>query len=657
MNFLKLRPDINSLQIFGFFSIIFWSVTGNSNLIAGFGLIFALVGYAVARSIREARANQEVFNPLTHLINSIFALFSKLHLGVIVVAIWILTSASEMRDVWLQSAFNMSIGVGNWQQIARPENYFSPDSLLSPFVHLWVVSVAVQFVIVLTLIGFAVSLVKFELPLVLKRVLVLALYLSAFYFMYSFHSAAVNTTEFFLSTWSWLWAVVLGVAIAYTDFRFPTSRANAIAADTVFIVIAAVLVLALFNVTLLGALYPFIFALLLALLVLFSMNETLNFRFLSANFVQKLADISLSVFLWSWPLIQFTKNFFGVELLNSLQLALVLALSLGFGTITQSASEFLTDKLNNLGGLRQGVTKLAALTIVPLLLFVLQTPVSNEVAPDPQESITFTPSLDQAASDVPDYISNPDCTKNSTKCIYGNPESDTRVLLYGSSLSGNWQPALAQIAIEEDWKLEVRINPDCPSFERTKKCDSWLQQTKEYVLTSKPDLVISNFGLIGSKRTPNPSGGAGPSGPSQEVMNYEIESWLKFLEAGVRVAVLRGPSIFQQDPIECLQTSSTNCVFDRSQGYITSMELKRYLGYVQSDLQVLDLTDEFCNGNVCPATTREGTVIYRDYTHITKTFSLTLVKMLQPLLVNALTTEINTRPKYCLPNDSRPECN
>jgi hypothetical protein len=87
------------------------------------------------------------------------------------------------------------------------------------------------------------------------------------------------------------------------------------------------------------------------------------------------------------------------------------------------------------------------------------------------------------------------------------------------------------------------------------------------------------------------------------------------------------------------------------------MELKRYLGYVQSDLQILDLTNEFCNGNVCPATTREGTVIYRDSTHITKTFSLTLVKMLQPLLVNALTTEINTRPKYCLPNDSRPECN
>lgn len=656
MNFLPIRPDIKNLQLIAFGFLVAWGLSGNSVFLAGFPLFFALVGYGITQHIREARNDGETYNPIKGVLNTVWGFFSELHLVVLLVSIWVITRSAEVKEIWLESAFNMSVGVGNYAQLNRPDNYFSPDSLLSPFVHLWAISVAAQFALALVVIGFALSLLKFDVPVLVSRVLVLVLFGLGTYFAISFQTIPAND---FLDTRTWIWAVLIGVALGFTDIRLPESRANALAGDFIFFATLIAFILAIANITLFENYNDYLILLLLVTLVLFARNETFHFQILVASVTNKLAYVTFGTFLWHWPLAQFAKNQFGVEVLSLLQIIGVVVLSMILGFITTQFIEYISVKLARMSELRQSVSKLAALAVLPFALFFLQNPATNNTTPEPEETITFSPLLSAVASDVPDYLNNPNCTKNSTDCIYGDPTSDTHVFLYGSALSGNWQPALAQIAIDESWKLEVRINENCPAYEESKKCDAWLKQTKQYVLSVKPDLVISNFALLGSRSSVMPNGEVRSGGTTKEVMNGEISTWIDFIEADIRVASLRGSTHYEGDPIECLKANPTSieaCAFSREAKYITSAELERYTSPFRQNINLIDLTNAFCLQDRCDAATSKGLVIYRDSTHVTKTFMLTLVESLRTPLVDLLSKPVSKRPNNCLPNDQRPEC-
>lgn len=635
-----------------------WGLAGSDLPAAGFSLIFVLLGYSLAATVKTARAEGSVLNPLKEAVNVLWELGLRMHLVILLVGLWIFIRTTEARDIWLESAFGMSIGWGNWLQIDSPYNYFSPDSRLSPFVHLWVVSVAIQLALLMLVVGFLVTALRVEVPISIRRLVTFGLFIGAGYLLFVNSDTFVETTSFFLSTTNWVWALLIGVALGSLSLRIPDSKANATAADIVFFAVLGLLILGLLEFSLIGSLLTYVIVLLPIVLVLFSRNETLNYRFLTSPWMERLSHISFAAFLWHWPLAQIWKTELGTEVLATIQIFAILIASYVLGFITTLVFDFITEKLSS-GGLKAYSLKVISLAVVPVSLFVLQSPSSSDVTPNPTESITFSPALSEVASDVPEYLSNPDCTKDSTTCIYGDADSTTHVVLYGSSLSGNWQPALAQIAVEEKWKLEVRINPDCPSLESTKECDAWLKKTGRYLLSVKPDLVISNFSVIGSGTTPNPGGGPTRPTPEKEFLNDEIRNWDRFIEAGIRVLALRGPSIFGEDPIECLQTAKDfriDCAISRSRAYLSSEEIRRYLGMTKQDIAILDLTDQFCSGDTCLLATEAGTVIYRDSTHITKTFSLEIVSSMKPTIVKVLSEELFIRPAGCLPNDPREQC-
>jgi peptidoglycan/LPS O-acetylase OafA/YrhL len=656
MNFLPIRPDIKNLQLIALGFIVAWGLSGNTAFLAGFPLFFALVGYGMTQHIREAKNRGETYNPIKGVLNTVWGFFSEMHLVALLVSLWVITRSAEVKEIWLESAFNMSLGVGNFAQLDRPDNYFSPDSLLSPFVHLWAMSVAVQFALVLVVIGFLLSLLKFDVPVLVSRVLVLVLLCLGIYLAISFQTTLAID---FLDTRTWIWAVLIGIALGFTDIRFPESRTNALAGDVIFFSTLVVLTLAIANITLFEKYNNYLILFLLVTPVLFARNETFHFQLLVASVTNKLSYVAFGTFLWHWPLAQLAKNQLGVEVLPLLQILGLLVLSMVLGFITTQFIEYISAKLAKVGELRQGVSKLAALAVLPLALFFLQNPATNNTTPEPKETITFSPLLSSVASDVPDYFNNPNCTKNSTDCIYGDPTSDTHVILYGSSLSGNWQPALAEIAIDESWKLEVRINENCPDIEKSKKCDAWLKKTKQYILSVKPDLVISNFALLGTRATALPNGDIRPGGNIEEVMNAEIATWIEFFEADIRVASLRGSTHYEGDPIECLKANPTSieaCAFSREAKYITPAELERYTALIRQNINLIDVTNSFCLQDRCDAATSKGLVIYRDSTHVTKTFMLTLVESLRTPLVDLLSKPVSNRPNNCLPNDQRPEC-
>lgn len=654
MIFSSSRSDVRNLQILAFGLLILWGLTSQIVFLTGFPLLFALLGYDVASQIREARETSVILNPLERVLNTAWSFFSHVHIVVGFTLVWIIARVSEQRDSWLSSAFSMSTGLGNWAQITRPENYFGFDSQTSPFIHLWLVNALFQLALIFIAIGFLVSLIRFEVPTQVGRLVSVALILFAGYLLLGFRSDFVFTSEFFLSTWTWLWSALLGFAIGFIGVRLPESRTFSILSDAGIFSFFALLVIGYFDVSIVGSHYLYLVVLLIALLQLSSRNATITYSLLSSDIASKFARLSFGAFLWHWPIAQLIKRELGTEAFSILEAIGVLIASFVLSFVTSFILDRVSAAIANLGGLRQWSAKVAALALLPLVLFFIQSPTSEEAGPNPTPTVVFTPSIAEAENDVPEYLNDPKCAKNATTCVFGDKKSDIHVVLYGNSLAGNWQPALSNIAIDKGWKLEVRIHPECPAAEESTKCQRVLSQLEKYVLQVKPDLVLTNFNIMAT------SGSTGNAQmQSNEMITPDVTIFEKLIKAKIKVVLLRGPSQAPDNPLECLKNAADfvrDCLFSRVNSYLSGDALDRALVFMTTGVEIIDLTDEFCVQEMCYVAKPDGEIIYRTSTLITRTYSLSLASVLSEKIQIVLDSPISTRPFNCKPGDRRPEC-
>jgi peptidoglycan/LPS O-acetylase OafA/YrhL len=648
------RPDIRNLQSLAFLALTLWGLTNNSGFLAGIPLLFALLGYEISSRIQEYRSEGLTLNPFVALIDFLWTVFSKIHIVIGLTAIWILTRASEFKDSWLSAAFAMSTGNGNLSDINLRENIFGLDSQSSPFMHLWITNSLLQLFIIFVFIAFLFTLLKYEPTKVISRIISILLFALAAYLLYSFQVNIEFSTEFFLSLTTWLWALLLGIGFGLSKLRLEESTTFSTIIDVVFFAIFAFLILGFMSINPLGNILLVLPVLLIFILLLGSRNETFSYRLMTTQSVSLLAKYSLGAFIWHWPLAQILKREVGVEILGVVQIFGILILSFLFSFITSLLIESISSVVIRLGSVRGLVTKILLLAIVPLGLFFIQSPASSNVLPEPSPTTSFTPALAEAAMDVPEYIDDPNCQGDLSACIYGDAESKTHIVLFGNALSGNWQPALSQLAEENAWKLEVRITDDCPATARNKKCDKLIEDTQKYLLKVKPDLVITNFNNVSEAQTQQ-----GAPIRSQERITPLVSIFEKLIAAKVKVLLLRGSSLAPSNPIQCLQSASDylqECVISRDEIYLTSNDLSSSLVFMPTGVEIIDVTDKFCNESLCFIANKDAVIIYRTSTLITKTFSLSLAAGLREQIEKVLSSPISTRPYNCRPNDRRPEC-
>lgn len=654
MIFTNSRADIRNLQFVAFAALIFWGLTNNSVFLAGIPLIFALLGYEISSRIQESRSESLTLNPFVVIIDFLWAVFSKIHVVIGLTAIWILTRASEFKDSWLGSAFTFSTGRGNLSDINLREKIFGLDSQSSPFMHLWITSSLLQLFIVFVLIAFLLTLLKFEPTKVVSRVTSILLFALAFYLLFSFQVNLEFSTSFFLSPTTWLWATLLGIGFGLSKLRLEESTTFSTSIDVVFFAIFAFLVLGFMAINPFGNVLLVLPVLLIFILLLGSRNETFSYRLMTSQSVSFLAQYSLGAFIWHWPLAQILKREVGVEILGVVQILGILILSFLFSFITSLITEGISSFVIRLGLVRGLVTKILLLVIVPLVLFFIQSPASSNVLPEPSPTTSFTPASSEAAMDVPDYIDDPNCQGDLSDCLYGDTASKTHIVLFGNALSGNWQPALSRLAEENGWKLEVRVTEDCPTTTPNKKCDKLIVDTQKYLLRVKPDLVITNFNIVGEAQTQQ-----GAPMRSQERITPLVTIFEKLIAAKVKVLLLRGSSLAPSNPLQCLQSASDylqECVISRDEIYRTSNNLSSSLVFMPTGVEIIDLTDKFCDESLCFIANKDAVIIYRTSTLITKTFSLSLASELREQIENVLASPISTRPYNCRPGDRRPEC-
>ncbi|MGW9629803.1 acyltransferase family protein [Agromyces sp. NPDC055520] len=377
--------------------------------------------------------------------------------------------------------------------------------------------------------------------------------------------------------------------------------------------------------------------------------------------IQWVGDVSYSAYLWHWPLILIAPYVIGQAQLSIVVKGplVVLTLVLAWATKRWVEDPVRTGRL--LSGRRPVVTFGAAgmamiIVVAPALvgLAFLQARIAADDVERSRlaQSACFgaasldDPSCSDATFDVisPDpaaapqdspgiYFTDPPCFASGSDlrpCTFGDPESSKRVALIGDSHAAQWQPALAEIAEEQGWRLDLYLKTNCaftsadrgPAYDACADWSGALQQRLEeeapyaLVLTS---FFAENLGLEVD---------AGTLTRTQALEGFR-DVWAPLIERGSVVAAIA-------DTPHMLQTT-TVCVATSEDGF-DECAVPRSIAFTREDLQVtaaeglggasvIDMVDHLCRPDVCPAVVG-GVAMYTDPYHLTETYSRTTAPFL-----------------------------
>ncbi|MGH3434497.1 MAG: SGNH hydrolase domain-containing protein, partial [Thermocrispum sp.] len=229
-------------------------------------------------------------------------------------------------------------------------------------------------------------------------------------------------------------------------------------------------------------------------------------------------------------------------------------------------------------------------------------------------------------------------------CTYGDPDGERTIALVGDSKALQWISALDIIGQEKGWRVVTYTKSACTFADATisqdgkpyATCTQWNKAVTDKLLADKPAVVLSSQGK--NKALDDPQDAQG--GASQETMVAGMKDrWSELTRAGISVAVLRDNPHPDEDisPVyECVDDHRENlakCGFDRADGEDKGGGPAQ-LEAVEAtpDVQLVDLNDYLCPGDVCPPVIGD-VLVYRQGSHLTKTY----VNSLAPRLERKLT--------------------
>jgi peptidoglycan/LPS O-acetylase OafA/YrhL len=224
------------------------------------------------------------------------------------------------------------------------------------------------------------------------------------------------------------------------------------------------------------------------------------------------------------------------------------------------------------------------------------------------------------------------------ECDNGSPASKSTLVLFGDSHASQWFPAFKSITNDRGWRLVLIYKPGCPTARVTNfstrlnriytECDAWREAAIQRILEIQPAVVV----LANFQWQDFPQGANGRSAIWREASRKTLET---LDSAGLKTIVLRDTPLPGFDIPGCLAGDSSwwsrkrnsrknTCMLDRAQvldGGVFHAEQQAVAGLPHS--RVLDLSDLFCDGAVCPPV-KNGLVVYRDSNHISGEFARSL---------------------------------
>lgn len=670
-----VRADIQGLRALAVSSVVvfhFWP----SLLPGGFtgvDVFFVVSGFLITgRILRDLEGSGTVAFVAQFWASRVRRILpaALLVLAVVLVASWIVLPESRWAGLG-QHVFASALSIENWQLAREAVDYGAEGQALSPVQHYWSLSVEEQFYLAWPLLLLVASLLARRTGWFSRRralaVTMLAVFLASFW--YSVAVTSSNPAAAYFVTPARVWQLAAGGLIALMAVRGARSLPWV---GIAMIVLGFVLIDS-------GTPYPGMAALLptmgTCLVLLGGPTGPRSFDALSsARPVQRLGDISYSVYLWHWPLVVLGP----VALERSLTtwdtfVALFLTVTLAELTYRYVEQPFRTTRLLHLPSRSWVLGAVAIAVIVSLAVkfedvgdervetaaavFQKQAAIGGAcfgaaamVNDCPDRFAPVSEGVAIAGSDDKPMSSNkPQCSDTTgpfTKvlCHIGDADGTRTVLVWGNSHASAWSDAFDRAGKLLGLKVIVASRSSCPasadpppasplrpsSEQERKGCvrrNAWVLKS----VVPRADVVVMADLRSGSVDAP------------ERIPGY-AESVAAVRESGAEVVWLADVPLAagiysRRDGPQCLETHG-QCTNPVSRALAATAVTEKMRELVP-DLPVIETRSQFCDDARCYAAIG-GVSVYFDASHLSGTYSRSLGQW----LARELRTCINT-PASC----------
>ena len=240
---------------------------------------------------------------------------------------------------------------------------------------------------------------------------------------------------------------------------------------------------------------------------------------------------------------------------------------------------------------------------------------ARAIAPKPHRAFSDRgkPFADGCLTYKPSQVESP-------PCVYGDPSSDTTVVIFGDSRALQYSPALLRLARKKGWRLVVLTRGLCSVADVPHKpdCDKWRENTLQRIRNKEhPDLV-----LVGNSTLYFYPAGGWDKLPT---MTKGMTRTLKRLKAtGAKVVVARDQSAAPfRHPGECVAEHRRNllrCAWRPKSRKPYSYDL---WAAKKARVPTINPQGHVCRPKLCP-TVIGNVIVYRDLNHYSATFMRTL---------------------------------
>jgi hypothetical protein len=244
------------------------------------------------------------------------------------------------------------------------------------------------------------------------------------------------------------------------------------------------------------------------------------------------------------------------------------------------------------------------------------------------------------------HVERPDTS--SPECVYGNPSSETTVVLFGDSHALHWFPVLNALAKERNWRLVGLTKSACPPAEVQRynaalrreyyECDTWRTRVLQRVVQDEnPSMVVTS--MLNPYRVMEDGKRLDRKASHKALQEGYISTLEKLRRTGAQVVVIKDIPHPHKDILECASRSLRrlqDCAIPRSQALNYPPVNARAAAQVEN-VHLIDPTPVLCLEKVCPAVIGDA-LVYRNGAHLTPTY----VRTLAPWLGERLPKQIDS---------------